>query len=126
MERKRRAQGEGSLFQRSDGLWVAAITYYDRDGKRRSKRRASKDYVAAVNNLRDLRDEVAAGVVGSTPTVAEWLDYWLEEVKKPELAAIVGHSDIVVTRGYQHADLTLRASAVAQLDALLSVDHRTV
>ena len=42
------------------------------------------------------------------------------------VAAIVGHSDIVVTRGYQHADLTLRASAVAQLDALLSVDHRTV
>lgn len=38
------------------------------------------------------------------------------------IASILGHSSIVVSRGYQHVDLTLQRSAMAGLDKLLALD----
>jgi len=81
----KRASGEGGLFKRGDGLWVASVAYHDKAGKRKFKRRTSKSYEKAVGLLRDLQNEVESGVLSASPTVAEWLNYWLEDIKRPEV-----------------------------------------
>jgi integrase len=80
---KRRARGEGGLFQRSDGMWIGRVELPPgADLKRRQKTVSSKDYDVAVEKLRKLRNDITDGriaVTGST-TVAKWLDRWLDEI----------------------------------------------
>jgi integrase len=85
---KRRAPGEGSLTKRkSDGLWIGSVEIPSGDGKRRQKRVASKDYKTAKRKLDELRDDMKHGVmvVNSTTTVAAWLRYWVDHIKKPHV-----------------------------------------
>lgn len=86
----RRAQGEGSLSQRKNGLWVASIQTGDYDTAGRPKRiqKTSMSYDTAVAHLRQMQDDKAAGIlatVNSTTTVAQWLDAWLDTIMKPTL-----------------------------------------
>ncbi|QZT61297.1 tyrosine-type recombinase/integrase [Mycolicibacterium austroafricanum] len=85
---KRRAPGDGGLFKRSDGLWVGSVELpVGADGKRRQKRVAAKEYKAAKKKLDDLKEKIAAGLVVLTShsTVADWLDHWLNNIKKKKL-----------------------------------------
>src|SRR6478752_7396693 len=84
-KKRRRARGEGSIYQRKDGLWVAAVPYYTAEGDRRYRRKYSKDYESAPQNLRDLQEESDHGIVGSSQTVSQWLEYWLEEIIRPDV-----------------------------------------
>lgn len=79
---RRRASGEGSLFQRADGLWVGSVEIPGTDGKRRQKRVTSKDRNTCIDKLKKLQrqvDEGAIPVTGKT-TVAMWLERWLNDI----------------------------------------------
>lgn len=81
---KRRALGEGGLYQRANGLWVGTVDCgYDSEGKRVRKSVSSKDYRTAVEKLDALKRDVADNIeVDRTMTVAKWLDYWLVNIHK--------------------------------------------
>jgi integrase len=76
---KRRSKGEGTIYQRPDGLWVAQITLPE--GKRRTK--YSKDQKSAREWLLLKRKELSDGTITDPTkiTVSEFLDKWYETVK---------------------------------------------
>jgi integrase len=84
MARKRRGRGEGSVFEREDGLWVGSISLGLTESGRRNRKTvygATKSEV--LNELDRLRSEAR---VGSLPgagglTVGQLLDRWLESSK---------------------------------------------
>ncbi|QMU19304.1 tyrosine-type recombinase/integrase [Gordonia rubripertincta] len=83
-KKRRRAAGDGGLYQRSNGLWVGSVELPDRDGKRRRKEVTSMDYQTAMNKLRKLRRDVEDGMepVSDRTTVEAWLTEWLTIAKK--------------------------------------------
>lgn len=83
---KRRAAGDGGLFQRADGMWVGSCEVPTYDGKRRQKRVYSTSYAKARKKLKELRDSIEDGFVPSASTnLATWLNHWLEEIKRPKV-----------------------------------------
>ena len=85
---KRRGPGEGAIYQRADGMWVASLDLgYDENGKRRRWTGKSKDRGLVVDKLRAARKELDdTGSVGDKrATVAQWLDQWLEQIARPSV-----------------------------------------
>lgn len=82
-----RAKGEGSIFQRPDGMWVGSVEAgYDANGKRRQKRVYSMDYRKLVDKLNDVKSELADGLnLDRTVTVTKWLDYWLPNIHRERI-----------------------------------------
>jgi integrase len=80
----KRANGEGSVYRRkSDGRWVGSLSLPDGTrkvfyGKKQSEVIAKLD--EAANDLRH-----GMLVVGSTTTLQEYLENWLENVHKPTI-----------------------------------------
>jgi integrase len=80
---KRRPHGSGSIFQRSDGLWIARVEAgYDRHGNRRRPQRASKTKTEAQRKLKELLRDVALDNLpdegaSTRATVKTWADTWL-------------------------------------------------
>lgn len=83
----RRTRGDGSFYQRADGLWVGSVELPSTDGKRRRKVVVAKDRNAAIAKLKKLRSDVDAGHIAVTAntTVEKWLQRWLVEIHGPEL-----------------------------------------
>jgi integrase len=79
---KRRGPGDGGLYKRADGLWIGVVDMPTADGKRRRRTVSSKSRAEAARKLNELKAAVAAGQVTGSPrmTVAQWLDYWLEDI----------------------------------------------
>lgn len=76
------------MFKRADGIWVGSVEIpVGIDGKRRQKRVYSKSRAAARDKLKELQDKVSGGLVVITgnDTLADWLDTWLNTIKKPRL-----------------------------------------
>ncbi|AAN07968.1 endonuclease [Mycobacterium phage Che9d] len=86
-KRPPRAKGEGSIFQRSNGIWVGSIELgYDENGKRKQKRVYSKDYRTLVTKLEEAKLEATDGInLDRTVTVEKWLAYWLPHVHKERI-----------------------------------------
>jgi integrase len=85
MQRKRRGRGEGAIFQRADGQWVATVSLgYKHDGKRRRRTvyGATKEEVA--KKLRKLQTKADAGRLRDADrlTLSEYLTAWLENTVK--------------------------------------------
>ena len=83
-ERQRRQKGEGSLYQRKDGLWIGVVQMgYKPDGKPRVKTVSSKSYATAQRKLTKLKKDKAE--FGSLPTagitVEKWLNQWLKNAR---------------------------------------------
>jgi hypothetical protein len=84
-EMSRRGHGEGSIFERKDGRWVAIVDYGYRDGKRHRK----SIYGATRKEVSDeLKRTLRSQQLGIPPesgrlTVGEWLTKWLETHKPP-------------------------------------------
>ena len=84
---KRRGQGEGSIFSRKDGSWIAQIDLGFIDGKRCRPLRRCKTQREAIEALTQLRRENETGI-RPTPerfTVEQYLDQWFEECVKGKL-----------------------------------------
>ena len=81
MAKGTRSKGDGSIYQRKDGRWVAAIEIsYGADGrKRRTVTAATRREV--VVKLRKLQDEAAKGIASGDTTLADWLSHWLDEIQ---------------------------------------------
>ena len=81
MARKRRGRGEGSIYQRADGLWVASASAgYNAKGKRDRKTAYGKTKREAQAKLRTLLDDTSDGNVERL-TVAQHITRWLGSKK---------------------------------------------
>lgn len=80
--RKKRGPGEGSIFKRKDGRWVAEVFMgYDADGRKRVARAYARTHAEAKTKLLDLLKKRAEGkpLITDRQTVAEYLHRWLED-----------------------------------------------
>jgi integrase len=89
MARKRRGRGEGSIFQREDGLWVGSLSLgCDGNGKRKRRTVYGATKLAVQQELRKLQDRADSGRLAdpSGLTLSQFLAHWLEDIK-PAIAA---------------------------------------
>jgi hypothetical protein len=56
---KRRGKGEGSIYQRDDGLWIGVVDLGWEGGKRRRKYVAAKTQAEAASRVREMRSKVS-------------------------------------------------------------------
>lgn len=75
----RRGKGEGSIYQRDDGVWIGAIDLGWIDGKRSRKVVSAQTRGEIVKRLRELHPVIAQGVVPASDrlTVGEYLNGWV-------------------------------------------------
>jgi integrase len=91
---KRRQRGEGSLYRRKDGLWVAVANDGWRDGKRQRRQFTSLDYGTALEKRREFTEARRDGFTmpkGRPPYVGEWMLHWLHNVAKARVEATTWH-----------------------------------
>ena len=82
----RRGNGEGSVFRRRDGRFVAAITLgYDGAGRRQRKTAVASSKREANQRLAELQRAAEQGLALDDPTVGEYLQRWLNESARPRL-----------------------------------------
>lgn len=95
MANKRRGHGEGSIYQRKDGRWTAAITL--EDGGRKSFYGKTRREVQ--EKLKVALREQQQGTLVTEPqqTLKVYLEHWLEQVYKPtvRLNSYMGHRSVV-------------------------------
>ncbi|MBA3976403.1 MAG: hypothetical protein C0504_19525 [Candidatus Solibacter sp.] len=84
----KRANNEGSVYQRSDGRWVAAVTLLQ-DGRMNRVTKYAATQNAAVKVLRDLKKDQDAGrpIKFTRETLRQWLDAWLSDFIEPQRSA---------------------------------------
>jgi len=83
-KRKRRGRGEGSIFQRGDGLWAATISLgYDHNGKHQRKTVYGKTKTEVMEELKKLqmRSGQLASADAGAMTVSQFLRQWLDAIK---------------------------------------------
>ncbi len=79
----RRQRGDGSLYQRADGMWIGSVDLgWTPEGTRRRKTVSSRTQAGALAKLREVRRQI--GVYGDVPTrsltVHDWLERWLRDI----------------------------------------------
>jgi len=82
---KRRANGEGSLYQRSNGLWAGRLTYDDLEtGDRKRIAVYGKTQREVRAKMKAARERLDAGAPpkDSTRTVGDWVEHWRETTLK--------------------------------------------
>jgi integrase len=90
MARKRRGRGEGSISERTDGLWEAKVSLgYDGQGKRRRKTLYGKTKAEVQEKLRVLQNSEANGTLAESTklTVAQYLEIWLNGPAKESVGS---------------------------------------
>lgn len=78
----RRANGEGSVYQRGDGRWVAAVSFTDSDGRARQRTVYAKTQKEAIARKQELIKERDGGklLAPAKETVGDFLAQWLTDV----------------------------------------------
>lgn len=76
-----RAKGEGTVYQRADGRWVAQLDLgVDREtGRRRRPTRVRKSKKAAAEALAQLRREMRVAAASGAVTLEQWCAQWLDD-----------------------------------------------
>ncbi|WP_030688057.1 site-specific integrase [Streptomyces globisporus] len=84
-QRKRNPNGAGTITQRSDGRYQAAVYVLQPDGTRARKFAYGKTWAECNTKRRALLDKVDNGVPVPTRSMklSEWLPYWLDNIVKP-------------------------------------------
>jgi integrase len=82
-KKRRRAHGEGSVYEQRPGLWAATVDLGYVGGKRRRKYVYATTEAEAVRKRDELRRQLRLGVDLTAPprTLAAWLAEWLQDVK---------------------------------------------
>jgi integrase len=80
---KQRGHGEGSIYQRKDGRWVASIVLEDHSRKYYYGQTRKE----AHEKLKNAQLEYEQGILATGPqqTVQQYLEYWLEDVHKAKV-----------------------------------------
>lgn len=82
-KKRRRARGDGALFQRGDGRWQGEVMVRYVDGKPQYKTVTAKTQEACRKKLEELKKQQAQGVLAVEKlTVAGYLERWLETKAK--------------------------------------------
>jgi len=82
MAGKRRARGEGGLYQRADGRWEGVVDLgYGPGGKRLRRKVVAATRAQANERLKRLREEVEKGLSPdhAKTTIGDWLEQWLRD-----------------------------------------------
>lgn len=93
----RKANGRSSIFKGSDGRWHGYVTMGVKDNGRTDRRHVQagteKAVTAKVRELERQRDAGTVTTSGRTPSVGEWLTYWLDNVaaRKVRLSTLQGY-----------------------------------
>lgn len=113
--------GEGSVFRRADGRWVAQISLGGREN-RSYRKRVLRSRQAALDALDEMRGQRRAGVNPSRITVSELLERWVADVRNIRPST---------RRGYEAAityhlvpligDIKLTALTPAHVEHMLAV-----
>ncbi|MEU7068696.1 tyrosine-type recombinase/integrase [Streptomyces narbonensis] len=84
-QRKRNPNGAGTITQRKDGRYQAAVYVLQPDGTRARKFVYGKTWAECDAKRRALLDKVDNGVPVPTRSMklSEWLPYWLDSIVKP-------------------------------------------
>jgi integrase len=84
MAQDRKASGESTIYRDSEGRWHGYVSMGLKDNGRRDRRHVSAakraTVVAKVRALETKRDADTAEAAGQAPTLAAWLEHWLENV----------------------------------------------
>lgn len=82
---RKRGQGEGSIYMRTDGRWAAAAITGYKNGKLQRKTFYGKTRAEVAGKLTDALNKQQKGLplVGEKQTVKQFLDDWLENTVKP-------------------------------------------
>lgn len=85
--RKRNANGQGGVYQRTDGRWEAKIFVDAPDGRRKRISVYGDTQQETLNELTRILDQQRRGipVVTTTMEVAEYMTYWLENIAEPSI-----------------------------------------
>jgi len=77
----RRGKGEGSIYQREDGVWIGAIDLGWSGGKRSRKVVSAPTRGEVVKRLRDLHPTISQGMTPAPDrlTVAQYLNDWVTD-----------------------------------------------
>lgn len=83
----RRANGEGSVYRRSDGRWVAAHYVLRPDGGRERRQIYGKTRAEVSARLAEMVARTHAGVPLATKawTVQDYAEHWLTDIVAPRL-----------------------------------------
>ncbi|NLF46132.1 MAG: site-specific integrase [Syntrophomonadaceae bacterium] len=97
MEKKKqkRANGEGSIWQRANKTWVGQVSYEDPiTGQSSRKSVSGKTKQEVLKKMRDLENAKDVGRLADNGklTLGEWIDRWLEVYKKPNIKYSTWHS----------------------------------
>jgi integrase len=78
----KRGNGEHSLYQRSNGLWVAAFYVENARGERKRHSVAAKTKAAARAKMADALQRASAGqpVRDSADSIAAWVEHWTTKI----------------------------------------------
>jgi hypothetical protein len=86
-----RASGESSIYKDEDGRWHGFVSMGKKENGRRDRRHVSgakrADVVAKVRAIEAKRDAGVVEAAGRAPTVAEWLDHWLDNIAARKVRA---------------------------------------
>src|SRR5579859_7095181 len=99
MANKRRGHGEGSIYQRKDGRWVASITL--EDGGRKSFYGKTRREVQEKLKVALREQQQGTLATGPQQTLKVYLEQWIEQVHRPPIIRVstYGKYRVVV---YQH------------------------
>lgn len=84
---RKRGQGEGNIYERSDGRWAARVSVGYRNGKRARRWVYGKTRADVADKLRSVIQAHQQGILASPArqTVGQFLAAWLEDCAKEKL-----------------------------------------
>lgn len=94
-KRKRRQKGEGALFLRSDGRWVARVELGGRSGSDRRREFYGSTPEEAMGKRKEFlrkRDSGFTTPKGQAPRVGAWMLHWLHFTARGEVEETTWHS----------------------------------
>jgi integrase len=96
----KRASGEGSIYQRADGKWVAVVTLGRVGGVLKRRKVIASTEREALARMKELRARIEEGstVHSDKLTVGAWLLEWLEKEARPSVRprTFEGYRQIVI------------------------------
>jgi integrase len=114
-KKRKRGQGEGSIYKRKDGRWAAAINLGYHSGKLKRKTVYGKSRAEVRDKLTAAMNDVRKGIPlpNERITLAQFLQTWLADVAKPSIRPKTyrTYSDIV----RHHIEPTLGRKSLAKL-----------
>ena len=99
---KRRANGEGTIFKRGNGRWEGQIFVTLVNGEQKRKCVTGKSREAVRVKLRYIREQEERGTPFSENnwTVAEYLDYWLNDIHSKDIRETTMTAYSVIIRNH--------------------------